>query len=201
MAEAAQEGVRAAPEGTQAAEEGPRAAADGAQVTLDGARATADGAQVALDGARAASDGVHMTLDGAQVAPDGARAAADGKVSFPIVGDLAGLRRLARRFLEPEAFDELREMNFILAISEAANNVLDHAGTAGTVTLLRAADRIVAEISDRAGLLTDAEAGTTAPPVGSRRGYGLWLMRQMCDKVEILHGPAGSTVRLTVLRA
>ncbi|MGV9771268.1 ATP-binding protein [Streptosporangium sp. NPDC003464] len=189
MAEAAQEGVRAAPEGTQAAEEGPRAAAEGAQVTLDGARA--------------ASDGVHMTLDGTQVAPDAARAAVDGvrKVSFPIVGDLAGLRRLARRFLEPEAFDELREMNFILAISEAANNVLDHAGTAGTVTLLRAADRIVAEISDRAGLLTDAEAGTTAPPVGSRRGYGLWLMRQLCDKVEILHGPAGSTVRLTVLRA
>ncbi|WP_433242845.1 ATP-binding protein [Streptosporangium sp. CA-135522] len=139
----------------------------------------------------------------AEATPDGVGAAGDGirKVSFPIVGDLAGLRRLAREFLAPEAFDEMREMNFILAISEAANNVLDHAGTTGTVTLRRGDGQVVAEVSDRAGLLTDPEAGMTPPLVGSRRGYGLWLMRQMCDRVEILRDQAGSTVRLTVLRA
>ncbi|MER5320346.1 ATP-binding protein [Streptosporangium roseum] len=140
--------------------------------------------------------------EAAQAPPEGGTAA-DGvrTLSLPIAGDLAGLRRLARRFLEPEVLDEMREKNFILAVSEAANNVLDHAGTDGTIILRRGADRIVAEISDRAGLLTDAEAGMTPPPVGSRRGYGLWLMRQMCDGVEILHDPAGSTVRLTILRA
>ncbi|WP_031172373.1 ATP-binding protein [Streptosporangium roseum] len=155
--------------------------------------------------AEAAREGVRTTQESpeaAQAPPEG-ETAADGvrTLSLPIAGDLAGIRRLARRFLEPEALDEMREKNFILAVSEAANNVLDHAGTGGTIILRRGAGRVVAEISDRAGLLTDTEAGTVPPPVGSRRGYGLWLMRQMCDGVEILHDPAGSTIRLTILRA
>ncbi|GAA3093814.1 ATP-binding protein [Streptosporangium carneum] len=120
------------------------------------------------------------------------------RTAFPIAGDLSEMRRRTREFLAPAAFDELREMNFVLAISEAANNVLDHAGTEGVVVLLCEADRVVAEIRDEAGLLTDADAGLTPPPVGSRRGYGLWLMREMCDAVEILHSGAGSTVRLTM---
>ncbi|WP_326824714.1 ATP-binding protein [Streptosporangium sp. NBC_01756] len=131
-----------------------------------------------------------------------ARSDAEGvhTLSFPIVGGLAELRGQVRVFLKPAGLDEMREMNFLLAVSEAINNVLDHAGTAGAVTLRRTADQVVAEISDQAGLLTDTKAGMTPPPVGSRRGYGLWLMRQMCDEVEILCDPAGSTVRLTITR-
>ncbi|MET8333471.1 ATP-binding protein [Streptosporangium canum] len=155
--------------------------------------------------AEAAREGVwtaQESPEAAQAPPEG-ETAEDGvrTLSLPIAGELAGIRRLARRFLEPEALDAMREKNFILAVSEAANNVLDHAGTGGTIILRRGTGRVVAEISDRAGLLTDTEAGTVPPPVGSRRGYGLWLMRQMCDGVEILHDPAGSTIRLTILRA
>lgn len=126
---------------------------------------------------------------------------ADGEwgTAFPIAGDLSGLRRRTRAFLRAASLDAFREMNFVLAVSEAANNVLDHAGTDGLVTLRREPGRLVAEIRDEAGLLTDTEAGLVPPPVGSRRGYGLWLMRQMCDEVEILHDPTGSTVRLTML--
>ncbi|GHH66906.1 hypothetical protein GCM10017673_13200 [Streptosporangium violaceochromogenes] len=123
-----------------------------------------------------------------------------GMTAFPIAGDLSGLRRRTRAFVRAASLDVFREMNFVLAVSEAANNVLDHAGTDGLVTLRSDPGRLVAEIRDGAGLLTDTEAGLVPPPVGSRRGYGLWLMRQMCDEVEILHDPTGSTVRLTMLR-
>ncbi|MEV7008109.1 ATP-binding protein [Streptosporangium sp. NPDC051022] len=122
------------------------------------------------------------------------------RISFPIEGDLSEMRRRAREFLAIVAFDEFRETNFILAISEAANNVLDHAGTDGLVTLRCDADRVVAEIRDEAGVLTDTEAGRTPPPVGSRRGYGIWLMREMCDEVEISQERGASTVRLTMMR-
>ncbi len=122
------------------------------------------------------------------------------RTSFPIEGNLSELRRRTREFLRPVALDEQREMNFILAISEAANNVLDHAGTEGFVVLQCDGGRVVAEIRDEAGLLTDTGAGLKPPPVGSRRGYGLWLMREMCDAVEILPAPGGSTVRLTMTR-
>lgn len=131
---------------------------------------------------------------------EGARGDGRRVSSFPIAGDLAEMRRRTREFLAPAALDEFREMNLVLAISEAANNVLDHAGTDGLVTLRYDDHRVVAEVRDEAGLLTDAGTGLVAPPVGARRGYGLWLMRQVCDAVEILHDPAGSTVRLTMLR-
>ncbi|MEU4829496.1 ATP-binding protein [Streptosporangium sp. NPDC023615] len=120
-------------------------------------------------------------------------------VSFPIAGDLGSLRARARAFLTRARFDDVTEKNFILALSEAANNVLDHSGVTGTLTMRYLEGRVVAEIHDEAGLLVDPEAGTKQPPVGSRRGYGLWLMRRLCDSVEILHGPEGSTVRLTML--
>ncbi|MEU6740817.1 ATP-binding protein [Streptosporangium sandarakinum] len=118
--------------------------------------------------------------------------------SFPIGGNLSELRERTRDFLAPAKPSERQEANFLLAVSEAANNVLDHARTPGVLVLRRCADRVVAEISDEAGTLTDPLAGMTAPEVGSRRGYGLWLMRQMCDEVEITSGPAGSTVRLVM---
>ncbi|MFF0310738.1 ATP-binding protein [Streptosporangium sp. NPDC004379] len=127
-------------------------------------------------------------------------ACGDAVASFPIGGDLSELRERAREFLTPAKLGERQESNFILAISEAANNVLDHARTSGVLVLRRCADRVVAEVSDEAGTLTDPLAGMIAPEVGSRRGYGLWLMRQMCDEVEIVSGPAGSTVRLVMRR-
>ncbi|MER7132321.1 ATP-binding protein [Streptosporangium saharense] len=122
------------------------------------------------------------------------------RTSFPIGEDLSEMRRQAREFLAAAALGELRETNFVLAISEAANNVLDHAGTDGRIVLRCDDERVVAEISDEAGLLTDTAAGRVRPPVGSRRGYGLWLMREMCDSVEILAERGASTVRLTMLR-
>ncbi|GAA3008075.1 ATP-binding protein [Streptosporangium longisporum] len=121
------------------------------------------------------------------------------RVTFPISGDLASLRAKVRAFLVRAEFDEVTEKNFVLALSEAANNVLDHSGGTGTLTMRHLEGRVVAEIHDDAGLLIDPHAGMKQPPVGSRRGYGIWLMRTLCDSVEILHDPGGSTVRLTML--
>jgi anti-sigma regulatory factor (Ser/Thr protein kinase) len=119
---------------------------------------------------------------------------------YPINEDLAFLRRQVHDYVTALGLGERQRMDFVLAVNEALGNVLDHANAAGTLTLGHDAEHVTAEISDTAGLLTDANAGRTPPPPGANRGYGLWLMRQLCDSVEISADANGSLVRLRMRR-
>jgi anti-sigma regulatory factor (Ser/Thr protein kinase) len=117
-------------------------------------------------------------------------------VRYPISEDLAFLRGRVHDYLASLGFDERRRMDFVLAVNEAMGNVLDHANASGTLALHHDTKQVVAEVVDTAGLLTDPDAGKTTPPPGARRGYGLWLIRQLCDDVQILHSEGLSCVRL-----
>lgn len=119
---------------------------------------------------------------------------------YPIGDDLAFLRGRVQEYLVALGFGERQRMDFVLAVNEALGNVLDHAHAAGTLTLDHDRSHVTAEISDTAGLLTDANAGLVPPPPGSHRGYGLWLMRQLCDSVDITADSRGSVVRLRMRR-
>nr|PZN37167.1 MAG: hypothetical protein DIU60_25265 [Actinomycetota bacterium] len=118
----------------------------------------------------------------------------------PITEDLSFLRRQVDDYLAALGFDHRRRVDFVLAVNEALGNVLDHTDGPGTLTLRCDGEHVVAEISDTAGLLTDPDAGTSPPPPGAPRGYGLWLMRELCDAVEIAAGGHGSVVRLRMRR-
>src|SRR5690606_4066288 len=76
-------------------------------------------------------------------------------------------------YLAALGFDHRRRVDFVLAVNEALGNVLDHTDGPGTLTLRCDGEHVVAEISDTAGLLTDPDAGTSPPPPGAPRGYGL----------------------------
>ncbi len=119
---------------------------------------------------------------------------------YPINEDLAFLRHQVHEYLTSLGFGERQRMDFVLAVNEALGNVLDHAYAVGTLTLAHDAQHVTAEISDTAGLLTDANAGMSPPPPGAHRGYGLWLMRELCDSVEISADSHGSVVRLRMRR-
>src|SRR5690606_9861031 len=96
----------------------------------------------------------------------------------PITEDLSFLRRQVDDYRAALGFGHRRRVDFVLAVNEALGNVLDHTDGPGTLTLRCDGEHVVAEISDTAGLLTDPDAGTSPPPPGAPRGYGLWLMRE-----------------------
>lgn len=119
---------------------------------------------------------------------------------YPVTDDLTFLRQRVREYLTALGFGERRCSDFVLAVSEALGNVLEHARTPGTLTLSHDAGHVTAEISDSAGLLTDPDAGVSRPPPDAHRGYGLWLMRELCDSVQISADEHGSVVRLRMRR-
>jgi anti-sigma regulatory factor (Ser/Thr protein kinase) len=44
--------------------------------------------------------------------------------------------------------------------------------------------------------MTDPEAGLVRPPPDADHGHGLWVVRQLCDSVDITTGPGGTTICL-----
>jgi hypothetical protein len=54
---------------------------------------------------------------------------------------------------------------------------------------------VVCQVDDD-GQITDPQAGMLRPdPTADDGGRGLWVVRQLCDRVETRPGPAGTTVR------
>jgi anti-sigma regulatory factor (Ser/Thr protein kinase) len=112
----------------------------------------------------------------------------------PITHDLAGLRMRVRR----EALRSVgsrRAQDVVLAVDEAATNTLMHGGEPGWLSTWEDGEAFVAEVSDN-GRLEDLCAGTSPPGTSAPDGRGLWIIRQVCDRVELASGPDGTTVRM-----
>jgi anti-sigma regulatory factor (Ser/Thr protein kinase) len=84
---------------------------------------------------------------------------------------------------------------FVLAVSEAAGNVIRHAGGVADVTVRVRDGALIAEIADEGPGFDAAEpVGRPSPRAG--HGRGLWLMRRCVDRVEVFRRTVGTTVRL-----
>ena len=109
--------------------------------------------------------------------------------------DLSYLRSLVLRHAREAGLTEGRANDLVLAVSEVAANTLRHTRSPGTLRIWRAHDELICEIHDE-GVITDPEAGQRMPPPGATGGHGLWLVRQVCDLVELRSGEGGTTVRM-----
>lgn len=104
-----------------------------------------------------------------------------------------------REFVEAQAIraglPAPRASDLVIAASEVAANTLRHAGGEGSVRVWAQDGEVICEFRD-SGIISDPQAGLTRPddPVGG--GLGLWVVRQVCDGVDIEAGTAGTTVRL-----
>lgn len=86
---------------------------------------------------------------------------------------------------------------FVLALNEGMMNAILHGGGAGDVTLMVIpADGLVAVIEDVRG--QHFELPATSPPPGQLGGRGLWLVKQICDRVTIRRGRRGTQLILSV---
>jgi anti-sigma regulatory factor (Ser/Thr protein kinase) len=99
--------------------------------------------------------------------------------------DLAGVREHVRRQALSFGLAADRVTDLVLAVSEVAANTYHHARSPGVLEIWHDAGEIVCEIRDH-GVMT----GTAEP------GHGLWIVRQVCDRVEFLSSGEGTTVRL-----
>ena len=109
--------------------------------------------------------------------------------------DLAQVRALVLEEARQAGLAEDRASDLVLAVSEVAANTLRHTRSSGTLTTWHDADEVVCEIRDE-GVITDPLAGQHRPPADASGGHGLWIVYQVCDKVELTSDATGTTVRM-----
>ncbi|WP_329427170.1 ATP-binding protein [Streptosporangium sp. NBC_01495] len=114
---------------------------------------------------------------------------------WPIDEDLSALRErlqyhAGRAGMRGERLDDL-----LLVTNEAVINVLEHGGGKGTLAIWQDETHLTIDVTDTLGLLTIWHVPGERP-TGTVRGFGLWLMNQLCDEFAIERTEQGSRVRL-----
>ncbi len=109
--------------------------------------------------------------------------------------DLSQVRALVLEQARTAGLTEGRANDLVLAVSEVAANTLRHTMSSGTLTVWHDDNEIVCEIRD-GGTISDPLVGTRRPAPDALGGHGLWLVRQVCDLVELNSDANGTTVRM-----
>lgn len=109
--------------------------------------------------------------------------------------NLSEVRALAEAQARTAGLPANRVSDFVIAVSEVAGNTVRHARSQGTLEIWRDDDEIVCEIRD-AGIIADPQVGRQPPPPDAGGGHGLWIVHQVCDRVELRSDENGTVIRL-----
>jgi serine phosphatase RsbU (regulator of sigma subunit)/anti-sigma regulatory factor (Ser/Thr protein kinase) len=120
-----------------------------------------------------------------------------------VASALSGVRAAVRRWLR--GLDAAQEdvTDLLIAVGEAASNVVEHAyGPQGGTLALRAVAEATAVADADAGtqrptvVVTVRDRGRWRPPRGVDRGRGTHMMRSASDDVVVTRGPDGTEVAI-----
>jgi anti-sigma regulatory factor (Ser/Thr protein kinase) len=114
---------------------------------------------------------------------------------FLYTNNLSEVRALAERHARKAGLPDARVIDFVIAVSEVAANTVRHAHSTGSMEIKSDATEIVCEMRDQ-GVITDPTVGRQQPPPNATGGHGLWLVHQVCDRVELNSDENGTVVRL-----
>ena len=109
--------------------------------------------------------------------------------------DLSQVRALVLKQAREAGLAEGRANDLVLAVSEVAANTLRHTRSSGTLAIWHDEDEVVCEIHDE-GTIADPLVGRRKPAPDANGGHGLWIVRQVCDLVELTSDASGTTVRM-----
>ena len=109
--------------------------------------------------------------------------------------DLSQVRALVLKRAREAGLTEARANDLVLAVSEVAANTLRHTGSSGSLAIWHDDHEIVCEIHDE-GIITDPLAGQVRPAPDATGGHGLWLVYQVCDRVDLNSDVNGTTIRM-----
>jgi anti-sigma regulatory factor (Ser/Thr protein kinase) len=121
--------------------------------------------------------------------------AAPGAMSYGYTTDLAAVRAVVYRYARQAGLPESRAIDLVLAVSEVAANTVRHAKSPGSLKIWYDSEEIVCQIQDE-GTITDPLAGRRQPSLEAMGGHGLWIVNQVCDRVEMCSDETGTTIRL-----
>lgn len=114
---------------------------------------------------------------------------------FLYTTNLSEVRNLAEQRARKAGLPESRVVDFVIAVSEITANTVRHARSAGSIEIWTSTDELVCEIRD-SGVISDPMAGRRPPPPDSNGGHGLWLVHQVCDRVDLHSDENGTVIRL-----
>jgi anti-sigma regulatory factor (Ser/Thr protein kinase) len=116
-------------------------------------------------------------------------------MAFVYTTNLSEVRALAEKHARAAGLPEDRVVDFMIAVSEVAGNTVRHARSPGSIEIWSDDDAIVCEIRDT-GVIADPLAGSKPPPPDADGGHGLWLVHQVCDRVDLQSDENGTVIRL-----
>ena len=82
-----------------------------------------------------------------------------------------------------------------LAVHELATNSVRHGGGSGVLRVWARDGDVHCEVEDR-GTAGHPVMGDEPPPNDASSGRGLWIVQQLCDRVDITSSPSGTIVRV-----
>ncbi|GAB1822778.1 hypothetical protein HerbRD11066_59420 [Herbidospora sp. RD11066] len=116
--------------------------------------------------------------------------------AWPITDDVGSMRDRIDAFASGAGLVGPRLHDLVFAANEAVVNVIEHGGGRGTVRIWQENGQVIVEVTDQAGRLTPAHLSPSRPSLDGRRGFGLWLMSEVCDQLTIEQGDGGSRVEM-----
>ena len=116
-------------------------------------------------------------------------------MAYSYTTDLAAVRAVVHRYARLAGLPEPRAIDLVIAVSEVAANTVRHARSPGSLKIWYDAQEIVCQIQDE-GVISDPQAGRRMPSLEESGGHGLWIVRQLCDHVDLRSDEAGTIIRL-----
>jgi anti-sigma regulatory factor (Ser/Thr protein kinase) len=114
---------------------------------------------------------------------------------FVYTTNLSEVRALAEKQARMAGLPDDRVVDFVIAVSEVAGNTVRHARSPGSIEIWSDDHEVVCEIRDE-GVISDPLAGRQPPPPGADGGHGLWLVHQVCDRVDLRSDKNGTVIRM-----
>jgi hypothetical protein len=124
--------------------------------------------------------------------------AVSGLRELPVDADATAFNARLRKELALLRVPKTRAENLLLAASAVFHNAQTHGQGARSQRIGRVAGRLVWELSDNGSGFGDPFAGYVPPLQGVDDGPGLWMARQLTERVEFFASPGGFTTRLWI---
>ncbi|HEV2685419.1 MAG TPA: ATP-binding protein, partial [Actinomycetota bacterium] len=116
------------------------------------------------------------------------------------VSNLRHVRDVVAHAAHQHGLDEDRVADLVLSVNELAGNSLRHSGGSGSLRIWTADRMLICEIED-AGHINRPLAGRERPLADRENGFGLWMVNQLCDLVQVRTFEKGTVIRLHMARA
>ena len=113
--------------------------------------------------------------------------------------EVTALRHAIGRQAAESGLCGIRLEDFVLAVHESVTNAVEHAGGHGSLKMWTCDGLLQAQTVDQGTGIPDGYLNGHGQPSGmSFTGRGIYLIRRLCDGVDIRTGPLGTTVEITM---